>query len=118
VTITIQSDSKHEVCIVAFDAQYHSDDRIAIDGARDALEDNAIISEHSRVVIDLTSTEYFGSALVGLLFALHLRIRALGGRLAACVSNENCKNVLSVTQFDRHCPVFTSRTAAVASVLD
>jgi anti-anti-sigma factor len=118
VTITIQSDSKHEVCIVAFDAQYHSDDVTAIDGARNALADEAITAARSRVVIDLTNTEYFGSALVGLLFALHLRIRALGGRLAACVSNENCKNVLAVTQFDRSCPVFTSRTAAVASVLD
>jgi len=117
VTITIQSDSKHEVCIVAFDAQYHSDDVTAIDGARDALANEAVTAAPSRVVIDLTNTEYFGSAFVGLLFALLGRMKVIGGRVAACVSNEHCQEVLAVMQFDKVCPVFESRSEAVASVV-
>ncbi len=114
--VTVQSHSQQEVYVVAFDSQYHSDDGTAIERARDALE-KAITAAQSRVVVDLTNTEYFGSTFVGLLFALLDRMKAVGSRVAACVSNEHCQEVLAVTQFDRLCPVFKSRSEAVASVV-
>ena len=116
--VTIQSHSHQDVCIVAFDAQYHSDDGSAIANAREALANDAITIAQPCVVVDLSNTEYFGSAFVGLLFALREHVKALGGRLAACVTNASCKEVLAVTQFDRVCPVFESRSEAVASVVD
>jgi anti-anti-sigma factor len=117
VDVTIQSHSQQDVYIIAFDSQYHSDDGSAMARVRDALANEVITAAQSRVVVDLTNTEYFGSVFVGLLFALREHVKALGGRLAACVTNANCKEVLAVTQFDRVCPVFESQSEAVASVV-
>jgi anti-anti-sigma factor len=117
VQVTIDAESPLPICIVEFDARYHSDDGIAIERARKALAGGVITSAQPHVVLDLTGTEYFGSAIVGLLFALSKRVKVLGGRLAACVANEHCKDVLAVTRFDQVCPVFDSRSEAVASVV-
>jgi anti-anti-sigma factor len=116
VNITLHNKSPNAVCIVAFDSQYHSDDGTAIASAREALTGDAITAAQSRVVVDLTETEYFGSEFVGLLFALGRRVKELGGRLAACGVNEHCKEVLEVTRFAKICPIFESRSEAVTSV--
>ena len=115
--ITIHSEEQRDVCIVQFDSQYHSDDGTAIENARDALTNDAITAAHSRVVVDLTGTAFFGSAFVGLLFALGRRVKKLDGRLAACGANEHCREVLEVTRFSQLCPIFDSRSEAVKSVI-
>ena len=115
--ITIASDSQHDVCIVECDPQYQSDDSVAIDQARQTLTKDAVAKKPPLVVLDLSDTEFFGSAFVGLLFVLRDRVKKLGGRLAACGANEHCEEVLKVTRFSKVCPLFPSRSEAVASVV-
>lgn len=113
--VTIESVSQIPICVVEFDAEYHSDDGTAIQSAGDALAGDAITAAHPNVIIDLTGTKYFGSSFVGLLFALRRRVIDLGGQLAACGVNEDCVSVLNVTRFTDSCPVFDSRSQAIES---
>ncbi len=115
--VTIESDAQREVCVVTCDPEYQSDDGDAITRARETLMQEAIANTPPLVVVDLSSTQYFGSAFVGLLFSLRNRVNRLGGRLAACGANEQCQQVLEVTRFAKVCPMFQSRSEAVASVV-
>jgi anti-anti-sigma factor len=106
----------NSVYVVECEPHYESDDVAAMARAREALIDRLTEIHQPRVVVDLSETQFFGSAFVGLLFALREQVVQLGGRLATCCANDQCRSVLEVTHFTRVCPLFSSQSEAVESV--
>ena len=113
-----RADVYADVYIVECESNYLSDDRDAIDRAREALIDRVVELAEPRVVVDLSNTSYFGSAFVGLLFSLREKVARLGGRLVACGANDHCRDVLEVTRFTKVCPLFGSQSEAVRSLAE
>ncbi len=68
------------------------------------------------IVIDLGSTECFGSLMLALMLALSTRVGRDGGAMALCNVSAVGREVLQITRFDSLWPVCNSRSEALEQV--
>jgi anti-anti-sigma factor len=74
-------------------------------------------SDFRHVLVDLASTELFGSSAVGWFIELSQRVAARGGQLALCHVSETGNEVLHATKLEGHWPIYQTREAALAALV-
>ncbi|MBS0265885.1 MAG: STAS domain-containing protein [Planctomycetes bacterium] len=72
--------------------------------------------EPIHMVVDLSHSEYFGTALLGAIVKLWKRVSQRGGRLAICNVSQNVLQVLHVTRLNAIWPIHNSRDEAIKAV--
>ena len=77
-----------------------------------------LLQQHSinRVVIDFSTSRFFGSTMLGAVIKLWKRISANNGRMALCCLSDHEREVLKATKLDGVWPQLPTRLAAIDSV--
>ena len=70
-------------------------------------------SSINRVVIDFSSSKFFGSTMLGVMIKLWKRVSAAQGKMALCNLSDHEREVLRVTKLDGLWPQLESRQAAI-----
>ena len=104
------------VHIVQLESRYETIDELCVERLREFLAEHIEGKPGMRLLLDLSSTNFFGSSLVGLLFDFHKRLEAGGGKMALCCVAPYCLEVLQTVRFDTVCPIFESRAAAIEAL--
>ena len=112
----IRVSRQQDVTIVELGPSYESLDKGAIAEMGDVLLNQATEAEPPRMVLDLSETNYIGSAFVELLVRVWKRLTQRGGTMALCGLRPFCTEVLRVTRLDRLWNAFPTRDQAVAAV--
>jgi anti-anti-sigma factor len=86
-------------------------DEIEFDALNEALR--SAIEGHPRVVLDMTSTSYVGSAVLGMLVNVRQRVRAAGGDLVVCGLSARIQQVFAVSSLARLFTVVKTRPDAL-----
>ncbi len=115
-TSNVQFMLQDGVHVAVLGTEYDNLDTPAIEAAAKQLLDLAQSADPPLVVIDMTSTKFFGSAFLGILFRMWRRLTARGGRLVTCNASGICAQVLNVTQVDKLWPLCNSRASAIRSL--
>ena len=84
------------------------------DAFRDELR--AAIGDASRAVLDATAVEFFDSAGMGALLAVHRSLETHGGKLAMAGLSKPVREVFQMIGFDMVFPVYADVAAAVAGL--
>ena len=110
--------SKHDgVTVVALSREYENLDEDNLSELTDTLLAVAQNAEPPLVVLDLSSTTFFGTSFLGTLIRVCNRLRAReGGRLAVCELTPHCAKVLRVTHLDGLWDVFGSQEEALSAL--
>ena len=107
------------VTVVALGPEYESLDEHGLDDLKDAILSVADTADPPRVVLDLSHTQFFGSAFIEVLFRTWTRLNARdGGKFAISGVTSYCADVIEVTHLDRLWDFFPSRDEAIASLSD
>jgi anti-anti-sigma factor len=70
----------------------------------------------NNLVVDLGSSEYFGSTMIGAINQLGIRFRDAGGRIALCNASPQMANVLDIMHLRDVWMTFDSRKIAVRAM--
>jgi len=110
--------SKHDgVTVVTLGREYENLDEDNVSKLTDTLLTVAQKAEPSLVVLDLSSTTFFGTCFLGTVFRVWKRLRGReGGRLALCELTPHCEEVLRVTHLDGLWDVFASQEEALSAL--
>jgi anti-anti-sigma regulatory factor len=82
----------------------------------DHILDLAKTVEPPRMIMDLTHTEYFGSAFLGLLIRISNRLTVQRkGRFGVCHLSKFCRTVITVSKVDTLFELFETRADAIAA---
>jgi anti-anti-sigma factor len=73
-------------------------------------------SSINRVVIDFSSSKFFGSTMLGAMIKLWKRVSAAQGKMSLCNLSDHEREVLKVTKLDGVWPQLDSRHAAIDDV--
>jgi anti-sigma B factor antagonist len=82
---------------------------------RSALDD-AIVSGHTRIVVDLERTSFVDSSSLAVLVATFKRLRSFDGALTIVSTDPALAKMLTMTGFDALLTVHATRTEALAAV--
>ena len=105
-----------DVTIVEFPARLKHLDEIVIADVSRGLVAAAESSPAGRMVLDLSTVEFFGSSFIEALFRAWNRLnQGQKGRLILCGVQDYCREVLEVTHLDRLWPMVPTREAAIAA---
>jgi len=86
-------------------------------GLGDSLIESAQEADPPLVVLDLSSTQFFGSSFIEILFRLWTKLQAReGGRFAICGLTPHCLDVLKITHLDTLWRLAATREEAVRAV--
>ena len=104
----------NHVTVVALGAEFKNLDEPDVNVLQKELLDIAETMEPPLLVIDLSHTEFFGSAFLEVLFRVWRRIQKRDrGRFAISGLTTYCREVITVTHMDRVWDVFSTREDAV-----
>jgi len=70
----------------------------------------------ARIVVDLTTCQYIGSVLLGLLINLRQKANASGGALVVGGASARLTQTMKTARLERLIPLYGSRAAAIAAV--
>jgi anti-anti-sigma factor len=73
-------------------------------------------SSINRVVVDFSSSKFFGSTMLGAMIKLWKRVSASQGKMALCNLSDHEREVLRVTKLEGVWPQLASRQAAIDAV--
>ena len=86
-------------------------------GLGDSLIESAQEADPPLVVLDLSSTQFFGSSFIEILFRLWTKLQAReGGKFAICGLTPHCLDVLKITHLDTLWRLAATRDEAVSAV--
>ena len=105
------------VTVICLGPQFRIIDETCIAGGLStAITSIAEKAEPPLVVLDLSSTQFFGSSFIELMFRVWNQLQARNGRFAICGLNPHCHDVLKVTHLDSLWPITETRSGAVAEL--
>lgn len=99
--------------IVELDKEYSSLDQPLLDKTAAELLPLAESIEPPVLLIDMSKTEYLGSAFLEILFRVSNRLQHRGGKFAICSPSDFCADVLHVTKMDQLWHIYPTRAEAV-----
>lgn len=110
----VQVSRDGDITIVTFPAHLkHLDEQVIADVSR-GLVAAAENSPAGRMILDLSTVEFFGSSFIEALFRAWNRLNnGRKGRLVLCGVQDYCREVLEVTHLDRLWPIVPTRQAAI-----
>ena len=112
----IEFSRQRDVTIVELGPSYESlDDRI-LEEIRGALLSEASKADPPPMVLDLSGTNYIGSAFIELLVRVWKRLTERGGTMVLCGLRPFCAEVLRVTGLDHLWRVFPTQDQAVTAI--
>lgn len=105
------------VTVVSLGAEYANLDEDNLHDVSETLLQTARNADPPSVVIDLSHTDYFGTAFLGVVFRAWNRLRQReGGQLALSNPTPYCARILRVTHLNGLWDVYDSTDSAVASL--
>ncbi|MBW3540983.1 MAG: STAS domain-containing protein [Planctomycetes bacterium] len=105
------------VTVLALGPRYESVDEHVLDEIREATLEAARTADPPRLVIDLSHTNFFGSAFIEILFRAYNRLNERpDGRFAISGLTQYCAEIIQVTHLDRLWSVYGTREEAVAAL--
>lgn len=116
-SLSIKLTTVDGVCVVALGSQFEriGDDRIK--SMERELTPVLDAAEPAPVLLDLSSTRFFGSSFVAFLFRLQRRMQDQGARACGLAGlSENCAEVIAVTQLDKLWQVFETVDSGVSAL--
>jgi len=108
---------QHGVSVIVLDPSYEELDDRALEESGGLLLTAATTTDPPRVVLDLSATNYIGSALIELLLRAWKRLSERGGTMVLCGVQPFCADVLRVTRLETLWQTFDTRDQAVEAVL-
>ncbi len=112
----IQVSRQRDVTIVELGPSYESLDDRVLEEIRGALLSEASRADPPLMVLDLSGTDYIGSAFMELLVRVWKRLTERGGAMVLCGLRPFCAEVLRVTGLDRLWRVFPTQDQAVTTI--
>jgi len=107
------------VTLVVLGESYSSLDESTLDEAGGVLLSTAAAVDPPRLVLDMSSTDYIGSAFIELLVRAWKRLTERGGTMAVCGLRPFCAEVLRVSRVDSLWETFpTANEALLATAVD
>ncbi|MHC4177758.1 MAG: STAS domain-containing protein [Planctomycetota bacterium] len=111
-----QVSRQQDVTIIELGPSYESLDQPVLGEISRVLLSEASRADPPRVVLDLSGTNYIGSAFVELLVRVWKRLTQRGGTMVLCGLRPFCVEVLRATRLDRLWKAFPTRDQAVAAM--
>ena len=105
-----------DVTVIELGSSYESLDDRVLGEIRGVLLGEAMESEPPRMVLDLSGTDYIGSAFIELLVRVWKRLTERGGAMVLCGLRSFCAEVLRVTGLDGLWKSFPTQDQAVAAL--
>ena len=81
-----------------------------------ALHEMIESKDLKNIVVDIGSSPYFGSLVLGAVIALCKRVTDAGGKAALCNATEGMRESLQIMRIDTIIPYFPTRDAALDEV--
>ncbi len=112
----IQVSRQQDITVVELGPSYESLDECALEEIGGALLTEATKADPPRMVLDLSGTNYIGSAFIELLVRIWKRLTQRGGTMVLCGLRPFCAEVLRVTRLDQLWKTFSTLDQAVAAL--
>jgi anti-anti-sigma factor len=110
---TIQSDGTLHVMELRIPDQV---DAVEFDKFNEAIPQMLEAKADGRWILDLSSAQYTGSAMLGLMVNVRQRIKSAGGSLVLCGLSPRLASILAASSLDRLFRVERARDAAVKAL--
>ncbi|MGH7127564.1 MAG: STAS domain-containing protein [Planctomycetaceae bacterium] len=105
------------VTVVALGEEFENLDEPGLDELREAILNVAGTADPPRLVVDLSHTNFFGSAFIEVLFRAWNRINSRdGGRFAISGLTRYCREVIETTHLDQLWDLYPHRDDAVSAL--
>jgi anti-sigma B factor antagonist len=108
--------SRDGVTIIEFGPKYKNVDERVLAGVQDFLLETVERINPPVLVLDLSHTQFFGSAFIELMVRVWNRIKKRGGKFALCGLQEYCDEIIRVAQLDTVWDLYPDQDAAVQGV--
>jgi len=105
-----------DVMVVEFDPRYDSLDEAKLKDLFAQLGEASQTIDPPWMVLDMSRTEFVGSAFIETIFRVWKRLHAREGRMALCGLQPFCAKVLRVVRLDRIWPTFATCEEAVEAI--
>lgn len=107
-------DVRHGVTVVQLGPHYDNLSDSLLDELQDVLLECARTADPPKIVIDLSHTSFFGSSFLEILLQMWKELSEReGSAFALSGLNDNCAEVLNVTQLDSLWKIFATHQEAV-----
>jgi len=113
---SLKAETIGSVTVASIGPAFETIDDEALDQVSAFLLELTAEEEMTRLVIDLSQTSFFGSALLAIIFRVWSRIKARNGHFALCGLQDYCRDVLRTTRLDTVWAVFDTREEALRCV--
>ena len=114
--IMIRVSRQGDVTVIELGSSYESLDDRVLGEIRGVLLSQAMESDPPRMVLDLSGTDYIGSAFIELLVRVWKRLTERDGTMVLCGLRSFCAEVLHVTGLDGLWKSFPTQDQAVAAL--
>jgi anti-anti-sigma factor len=110
-------EQRNGVTVVLLGPNFENLDEVVLDAASSVILDVSKSADPPLVVIDLSNTQFFGSAFIEILFRAWNRLNSEeGGRFCISGLTPYCREVVEVTHLDRLWTLFETVDEAVAAL--
>ena len=105
--------SRDGVTIVEFGPGYKNLDEGKLPTVQSFLEETAAQINPPKLALDLSHTQFFGSAFIEVMVRIWNHLKERNGRFAICGLQTYCKEILEVAQLDSVWEIYPDQDTAV-----
>jgi len=105
--------SRDGVTVIEFGSGYKNLDERVLDGVQDFLLETVERIDPPHLLLDLSQTQFFGSAFIELMVRVWNRIKKRNGQFALCGLQEYCDEIIRVAQLDTVWDLYPDQDAAI-----
>ena len=105
-----------DVTIVTLGPAYENIEDKKLPDLQKTLLEIADETDPPLVVLNLSNTNFFGSAFIEVLFRLHNRMKDRGGKFAICCLTPYCREIIEITHLDRVWTIKLSQEEAIEAI--
>ncbi len=109
----VEVSQQRGVTVVVLGPSYASLDEATLEDVGGLILTTAASVDPPRLLLDMSATEYIGSAFIELLVRVWKRLTERGGAMAVCGLKPLCRDVLRVSRVDGLWEMYPSRAAAL-----
>jgi anti-anti-sigma factor len=109
--------TQNSVTVVVLGSEYDNLDEVQLEATSARLLQISQEINPPLMLVDMSRTQFFGSAFLGALFRVWNRLKARGGKLAISHATGICADVLHVTHVHKLWQMYDSNDEAVDSLL-
>jgi len=106
------------VTVIHFGVEYGSCSWAKLEQTEESVLRLAENADPPRLLIDLTNTDYFGSAFLNVLVGCYQRVKRRRGRFSLCGVQPDLMRELEVTRLTELWPVYATRQQALEAERD